>query len=66
MELNLIDGNVLFVDGTIIRANAARGKNYTKQRCEKKLVEIDKNIEVLLDEMNVSVLTKKKTLKIHW
>ena len=50
MELNLIDGNVLFVDGTKIRANAARGKNHTKQRCEKKLVEIDKNIEVLLDE----------------
>lgn len=38
------------MDGTKIRANAARGKNYTKQYGEKKPVEIDKNIEVLLDE----------------
>lgn len=49
-ELDLIDSKVLFVDGTKIRANAARGKNYTKQHGEKKPVEIDKNIEVLLDE----------------
>ena len=38
------------MDGTKIRANAARGKNYTKQHGEKKPVEIDKNKEVLLDE----------------
>lgn len=50
IELDLIGGNVLFVDGTKIRANAARGKNYTKEQYEKKLSEIDKNIDALLEE----------------
>ncbi|MBM2835633.1 MAG: Transposase [Candidatus Brocadiaceae bacterium] len=50
IELDLIDGNVLFVDGTKIRANASRGKNYTKQHYEKHLAEVDKRIEELLEE----------------
>lgn len=37
IKLELIDGNVLFVDGTKIRANAGRDKNYTKRRCEKQI-----------------------------
>lgn len=32
IELDLIGGNVLFVDGTEIRANASRDKNYTKEQ----------------------------------
>ena len=32
IELELIEGNILFVDGTKIRANAGRGKNYTKEK----------------------------------
>ncbi len=50
MELDLIEGNVLFVDGTKIRANAARGRNYTKKEYEKKLLEIDKKIDRLFEE----------------
>ena len=50
IKLDLIDGNVLFADGTKIGANASRDKNYTKQHCEKQLAEIDKRIDELLEE----------------
>lgn len=50
IALDLIDGNILFVDGTKIRANAARGKNYSKKHYEAQLVAIDERINKLLDE----------------
>ena len=50
IELDLIEGNVLFVDGAKIRANAGRGRNYTKQEYERKLLEIDQNIDKLFEE----------------
>ncbi len=50
IELDLIEGNVLFVDGTKIRANAARGRNYTKKEYDKKLLEIEENIDNLFEE----------------
>lgn len=50
MKLNLIDGNVLFADGTKIRANASRNKNYTKEQYNKKLTVIEERITKLLDE----------------
>ena len=50
IELDLIEGNVLFVDGSKIRANAARGKNYTKEHYEEKLSEIDRSIDKLFEE----------------
>jgi len=50
IKLDLIAGNVLFVDGTKIRANAARSKTYDQARCEKILTELDKRIEKLLEE----------------
>ncbi len=50
IELDLIEGNVLFVDGTKIRANAARGRNYTKKEYDKKLLEIEENIDKLFEE----------------
>jgi len=50
IPVNLIEGNVLFVDGTKIRANASRNKNSTGQQCEKQMVEVDKRIEELLEE----------------
>ncbi len=50
IELGLIDGSVLFVDGTKIRANAARGNNYSKWHYEKQLVHLDKRINEILDE----------------
>ena len=50
IELDLIEGNVLFVDGTKIRANAGRGRNYTKKEYERKLHGIDQNIDKLFEE----------------
>jgi len=50
IKLDLIAGNVLFVDGTKIRANAGRGKTHDKAWYEKHLSEIDQRIEQLLNE----------------
>lgn len=50
IKLNLIDGNILFSDGTKIRANAGRGKNYKKSHYEKLLSEVDARIDRLLEE----------------
>src|SRR4030042_552079 len=50
MKLGLIEGNILFIDGTKIRANASRGKNYTKEQYLCKLKDIDTRIEKLLEE----------------
>jgi len=50
MELNLIDGNILFVDGSKVRANAARNKNHTSQWCEEQLQLLDVRIQTLLKE----------------
>jgi transposase len=48
IKLDLIAGNVLFVDGTKIRANAARSRTHDKAYYEKRLAEIDQRIEQLL------------------
>jgi len=53
MKLGLIEGNILFIDGTKIRANASRGKNYSKEQYQSKLTEIDKRIEQLLEECDL-------------
>jgi transposase len=50
VKLNLIAGNVLFVDGTKIRANAARGQTHDQAYCERHLSEIDRRIEQLVEE----------------
>ncbi len=50
LKLKLIAGNVLFVDGTKIRANAARGRTHDRAYYEKLLVDIDQRIAKLLEE----------------
>ena len=50
LKLDLIAGNVLFVDGTKIRANAARGKTHDQAYYEQRLSEIDGRIEQLVEE----------------
>jgi transposase len=50
IELDLIDGNTLFVDGTKINANAGIKNNWTKERCLKSIEHIEKRIESILDE----------------
>ncbi len=48
IKLDLIAGNVLFVDGTKIRANAARHSTHDKAYYEKLLSNIDNRVEQLL------------------
>jgi transposase len=48
IELDLIAGNVLFVDGTKIRANASISNSYTKEKAKKVLTNIDKRIDKLI------------------
>lgn len=48
MRLGLIDGNVLFVDGSKIRANASLDNSWSKERIEKYLEQLDEKIGQLL------------------
>jgi transposase len=50
LKLELIKGNTLFVDGTKIRANAAKGKNYTKAKFEQMQSALDKRINEIIKE----------------
>jgi len=50
IRLGLIEGNTLFVDGTKIRANASMRNNWTEERCQKSLKNIDKRIKDILLE----------------
>jgi transposase len=50
IKLDLIAGNVLFVDGTKIRANAACSRTHEKAWYEEQLTAIDRRIEKLLDD----------------
>jgi transposase len=48
VELDLIAGNILFVDGTKIRANASAGRTHDKSWYQQQLKDIDSRIEKLL------------------
>jgi transposase len=48
IELGLIEGNTLFVDGSKIRGNASAKNTWTKERCERSLKGIDNRIEQIL------------------
>jgi transposase len=50
IDLELIEGNTLFVDGTKVRADASIRNSWTKQRCRKHLKNIDGRIEQILGE----------------
>jgi len=50
LKLDLIAGNVLFVDGTKIRANAARAQTHDQAYYEQHFLEIDDHIEQLVEE----------------
>jgi transposase len=51
LELDLVSSNVLFVDGTKVRANAGRGRTHSKKRYKKQLKDMDKRIEELLGKI---------------
>lgn len=50
IELGLIEGNTLFVDGTKIRSNASIKNTWDKEKCSSYLKHIDKHIESILSE----------------
>ena len=50
LKLDLIEGNVLFVDGTKMRANAGRGNLHQEKWYRDRLEEIDKRIQQILEE----------------
>jgi transposase len=50
VKLGLIAGNVLFVDGSKIRANAGRGKTFDRAHFEKMMAELDRRVDELLED----------------
>jgi len=53
IKLNLIEGNTLFVDGSKIRANASIGNTWTREKAQKALKHIDKNIKDILTQCDM-------------
>jgi transposase len=50
IDLDLIEGNTLFVDGSKIRANASIGNTWTSDKCKRYLQKVDQHIESILSE----------------
>jgi len=50
IELNLIEGNTLFLDGSKIRANASIKKTWDQKKAQRALQHIDQRIAELLNE----------------
>jgi len=50
IKLNLIEGNVLFVDGSKFRADASISNTWNAERCESEMKRVCKKIEILMDE----------------
>lgn len=50
IELGLIEGNTLFVDGSKIRANAGINNSWNKDKCMRRLEQIDNRISQMLSE----------------
>lgn len=51
VKLDLIDGNTLFIDGSVFKANAALSKTWDHERCEKALKKINEHIDELVDDI---------------
>ena len=50
IDLGLIEGNTLFVDGSKVRANASINSSWTRQKCLNHLKKIDERIAEILSE----------------
>jgi hypothetical protein len=50
IELNLIEGNTLFVDGSKFRGNVSLNNLWTQERCERALARVDQRIAEILAE----------------
>ena len=51
-DINLLDGNLVAIDGSRFKAVNAKAKNYTRGKLRQKLSEINKAIERYLDELD--------------
>jgi len=51
LKLDLIDGNSLFIDSSVFKANASLDKTYDYDRCHKALDKIHEHIDQLVDEI---------------
>ena len=68
VKLDLIEGNVLFVDGSKFRANASINNTWDKERCEQYIKRIESQVDELIEqaeqidtqEENEQVLIKLK------
>lgn len=54
IELELIEGNTLFVDGSKVRGNASIKNTWTRQRCQKHLDKIEERIKQILAECDAT------------
>lgn len=50
IDMNLIDGNTLFFDGSKFRANASIDNTFSQEQLEKELKRIEQHIDALVDE----------------
>ena len=50
IKLDLIEGNMLFIDGSKFRADASINNNWTKERCEKHIKQLEEKIDKLVDD----------------
>lgn len=51
IKLDLIEGNTLFVDGSVFKANASLANTWDKKRCEKSMVKVNEHIDELIDKI---------------
>ncbi len=66
IDLGLIEGNTLFVDGSKIRANASIKNSWTKQKCLNHLKKIDERIVEILSECeSVDQAERNNSSMIH-
>ena len=53
MKMDLIDGNMLFIDGSKFRANASINKTYDKERAEEAIKKIEQNIDEMIERSEI-------------
>jgi transposase len=62
IEIDLIEGNTLFLDGTKMRGNASINQTRSKEYLKKELENIDKTIEKILNECEKTDESEKSSL----
>jgi transposase len=50
IKMDLIEGNMLFIDGSKFRADASMHQSWTKERCEKHIKKIEERIDQLIED----------------